>query len=154
MEKTCQPDLKLHKTLNRVDRWQPLNVDAKALCRHPHNEKKKKKTPIYYIHTQIYLISTLTTFILLFVQLLLDVLHIGARRIKYMSSIFLFITFFSLKLYLYKFYTVYNSIISVENKSKPHINMGIYMKVLKNYGRSNKKKNSTKKILIKFSPFL
>lgn len=93
LEKTCQPDLKLHKTLNRVDRWQPLNVDAKALCRHPHNEKKKK-TPIYYIHTQIYLISTLTTFILLFVQLLLDVLHIGARRIKYMSSIFLFITFF------------------------------------------------------------
>lgn len=26
--------------------------------------KKKTKTPIYYIHTQIYLISTLTTFIL------------------------------------------------------------------------------------------
>lgn len=57
-----------------------------------------------------------------------------------MPSIFLFITFFSLKLYLYKFYTVCNLIISVENKSKLLVNMGISMKVLKNYGRSNKKK--------------
>lgn len=102
-------------------------------------KKKKKNTNLLYTYADILNFNS-NHFHPLFVQLLLDVLHVGARRIKYMPSIFLFITFFSLKLYLYKFYTVCNLIISVENKSKLLVNMGISMKVLKNYGRSNKKK--------------